>query len=149
MKREWNGAKWIRRERRLAIYLRDGLACAYCGSGLEDEGVTLSLDHIIPVVHGGDNRTSNLVTSCRKCNSVRGNRSLEDFAIAVATYLNRGVTAQVIIDHVRACAARSLNMGSAVRIMAKRATWQQALEEANHVNGKVQTKKLNEIGKEE
>ena len=131
MKREWNGAKWIRRERRLAIYLRDGLACCYCGSGLEDNGTTLSLDHIIPVVHGGNNRSPNLVTSCRKCNSVRGNRALEDFAQAVASYLNRGVTARDIIDHVQACANRPLDMRPVWRIMAKRAGWQRTLEEAN------------------
>ena len=31
-----NGSKWIRPDKRLAIYLRDGLACAWCGHALED-----------------------------------------------------------------------------------------------------------------
>ena len=139
MRKNWNGAKWIRRERRLALYMRDGLACVYCGSCLEGNGVTLSLDHIVPVSSGGGNGSRNLVTSCRKCNSVRGDRSLSDFAHAVASYLNRGVTAQSIVDHALACANRPVDLRAARRIMSKRANWQQVLEEA----------RVNETKKEE
>ena len=32
-----NGSKWIRPEKRMAIYLRDGLACVYCGEGVEHD----------------------------------------------------------------------------------------------------------------
>jgi len=129
MSKSWNGAKWIRRERRLALYMRDGLACVWCGSGLEDEGVTLSLDHVVPVSKGGGNDSRNLVTSCRKCNSVRGDRDAIDFASAVAYYLNRGVVAQSIIVHVLDCASRPVDLRVAQRIMRRRASWQQALEE--------------------
>ena len=139
MRKNWNGAKWIRRERRLALYMRDGLACVWCGSSLEGDldhnpfrpdGVTLSLDHVIPVSRGRTNGSKNLVTSCRKCNSVRGDRSLDEFACAVASYLNNGVTAQDITGHVLACVNRPVNLRAACRIMSKRANWQQALEEA-------------------
>jgi len=133
MRKNWNGAKWIRRERRLAIYMRDSLACVWCGSGLEDEGVTLSLDHVVPVSHGGTNVSKNLVTCCRKCNSVRGDRSLEIFARAVASYLNRGIAAEDVIAHVTDCVHRPVNLTAALRIMSKRADWQRALEEANEV----------------
>jgi len=37
------GMNWIRKEKRLAIYLRDGLACGYCGQSIED-GAKLTLD---------------------------------------------------------------------------------------------------------
>src|SRR5438128_11454104 len=30
------GMNWIRPEKRLALYLRDGLACCYCGEAVED-----------------------------------------------------------------------------------------------------------------
>jgi len=133
MSKNWNGAKWIRRERRLAIYMRDGLACVWCGSSLEDEGVTLSLDHIVPVSQGGKNISRNLVTSCRKCNSVRGDRSLHDFASAVAYYLNRGVAAQSIIAYVLDCANRPVDLRVAQHIISKRASWQRALEDANEI----------------
>jgi 5-methylcytosine-specific restriction endonuclease McrA len=90
-KRKWNGSKWCRRERRLAIYLRDGLSCVYCGIGLE-EGVTLSLDHLTPHSQGGSNKSSNLVTSCRRCNSVRGNRPWKLFTLAVSQYTGNNPT---------------------------------------------------------
>ena len=48
------GMNWLRPEKRLAIYLRDGLACCYCGSGVED-GVKLTLDHLTPHSQGGTN----------------------------------------------------------------------------------------------
>ena len=130
MSKNWNGAKWIRRERRLAIYMRDGLACVWCGSGLEDEGVTLSLDHVVPVSKGGGNGSRNLVTSCRKCNSVRGDRDAIDFAHAVASYLDGNVKGRDILDHVIDCANRRIDLKVALRIMSKRAGWQRALEDA-------------------
>ena len=130
MKKNWNGAKWIRRERRLALYMRDGLACVWCGSSLEDDNVTLSLDHIVPVSRGGTNGSKNLVTSCRKCNSVRGDRTVRDFAFAVALYLNNGISGQDILSHVMDCADRRVDLRVAQRIMNKRAGWQQALQEA-------------------
>ena len=136
MSKNWNGAKWIRRERRLAIYMRDGLACVWCGSGLEDEGVTLSLDHVVPVSKGGLNNSKNLVTSCRKCNSVRGDRSLEDFACAVASYLNNNITAHDIVSHVADCVSRPVDIRAALRIMSKRAGWQRALEDAKEHGAK-------------
>jgi len=65
-----HGSKWIRRDKRIAIYLRDGYTCAYCGrdlAGLPPSEVTL--DHLTP---GHTNHHEhNLVTACRSCNSSR------------------------------------------------------------------------------
>lgn len=92
------GMNWIRQEKRLAIYLRDGLACVWCGQAVED-GVKLTLDHVICHVDGGSNHESNLVTACHGCNSRRGDRPVEDFAAAVAGYVNHGVSADdILID---------------------------------------------------
>lgn len=33
-KENWQGMNWCRPATRLAIYLRDGMACTYCGRGL-------------------------------------------------------------------------------------------------------------------
>ena len=103
----WLGMNWIRQDKRLAIYLRDGLSCAYCGFSVED-GAQLSLDHIVPHSHGGDNSEKNLVTCCKKCNSSRGNRPMPDFAAAVAEYLDHGVKAPQIIRHIHTCLQRPL-----------------------------------------
>jgi len=75
----WQGMNWIRQTTRLAIYLRDGMACVYCGSTVED-GATLTLDHIKPVSKGGSNHPTNLVTCCHACNCARGSKSLPGFA---------------------------------------------------------------------
>jgi len=116
---EWHGAHWIRDERRLAIYLRDGLACAYCGTTIED-GAILSLDHLKPRSRGGKNDSRNLVTCCRRCNSRRGNRSVRSFCRIVAEYNGARETA-AIERHVRNCARRQPDMDAARHIIAQRA----------------------------
>ena len=75
------GSKWIRPDKRLAIYLRDDFRCAYCGQDLRGESPhNITLDHLVPVSQGGSNGEDNLVTACRSCNCSRGARSISDFA---------------------------------------------------------------------
>ena len=119
------GAKWIRREKRLAIYLRDGLACAYCGVGIED-GAILTLDHLTPNAKGGSNASDNLVTCCHRCNSARGTRPVRTFTRAVADYLNHGIKAEDIEGHVRNCVRRTLDIPAAKKLIAARG-WAEAL----------------------
>ena len=64
---------WCRPDRRLAIWLRDGLACIYCGAGPESG---LSLDHVDPAGGNGDR---NLVTACLSCNSARQDAPLREW----------------------------------------------------------------------
>lgn len=128
MSRNWNGQKWIRNEKRLAIYLRDGLACAYCGATIED-GAILSLDHLTPDSKGGSNSEKNLVTCCKRCNSSRGNRSVRGFTRAVAEYLDHGVEATEIEKHVRNCAARKIDVAAAKEIIARRGGFSAAIRD--------------------
>jgi 5-methylcytosine-specific restriction endonuclease McrA len=114
MKRKWNGSNWIRKERRLAIYLRDGLACVYCGASVED-GATLSLDHVRPHSKDGGTASSNLVTCCRKCNSSRGNRGLREFCKS-----DHGVSWKDIESHVWRCVRRKPDVDAAVELLKKR-----------------------------
>lgn len=51
------------------VFKRDGYKCRYCGI----DHVPLTVDHIITWETGGATHVDNLVTSCRKCNRVRGN----------------------------------------------------------------------------
>ena len=103
----WQGMNWIRQDKRLAIYLRDGLACIYCGSSVED-GVTLSLDHVTPHSQGGSNSERNLVTCCTKCNSGRQDRAVADFAAVTAAYAHRGVTGEQIVADIASHTHRNL-----------------------------------------
>lgn len=78
-----SGGKWIQPVKRLAIYLRDGMACVYCGATPDALGnrkpATLTLDHLLPQSYGGSNKEGNLVTCCKACNCKRGNMSLADW----------------------------------------------------------------------
>lgn len=125
------GMNWCRKDLRLGVYLRDGMACLWCGSGLED-GVMLTLDHLTPRSEGGGNGATNLVTACRKCNSSRADRPVDEFAAAAAGYLNHGVTGAEIADAVREHAARPIRpyRDEAKAILARRPSWQDALSAA-------------------
>lgn len=115
----WRGMNWIRQDKRLAIYLRDGMACAWCGHSVE-QGARLQLDHLTPVSAGGTNEATNLVTSCARCNAARGDRPVEVWAEAVAEYLNHGVTAEEILAHVEDTRRRPLDRDEARRMIARR-----------------------------
>lgn len=118
-RRNWHGGNWIKPARRLAVYLRDGLACVYCGAAVED-GAQLSLDHLKCNVHGGGNENTNIVSACRRCKSSRGTRSVRAFCRVVAAYLNHGITAETIERHVRACAKRALPLDEAKQLLSRR-----------------------------
>ena len=120
------GMNWIRCEKRLAIYLRDGMACCYCGHGVED-GAQLTLDHLTPHSKGGCNEAGNLVTCCLRCNSSRGDRPVATFARAVAGYLDHGVPPKAILAHIRNCRGRVLDIPAAKELIARRGSWTAAL----------------------
>jgi 5-methylcytosine-specific restriction endonuclease McrA len=73
--------QWIRAEKRLAIYLRDGMRCLYCLADLHGaDPRDITLDHLTPKADGGSNHESNLVTACRSCNCSRQDTPLSRFA---------------------------------------------------------------------
>lgn len=118
---------WIRKNKRLAIYLRDGMTCAYCGSTVED-GALLTLDHIIPYSHGGSNSESNLITCCGKCNSMRQDRELGAWLKGVGAYIN--VSPRKIKAYVKKQTAKKLApyKVEANEIMKRRPTWADCLK---------------------
>lgn len=75
---------------------RDGHKCAYCGATKESSGTYLQLDHLTPKSLGGEDVASNLVLSCRSCNSRRGNKTLTEWAIVSPelTFTARSIRAQ-------------------------------------------------------
>jgi hypothetical protein len=121
------GMNWIRPCKRLAIYLRDGLACCYCGAGIEDDA-KLTLDHMLPYTSNGSNEATNLITCCHRCNSARGSRSWKKFAEKVAGYLNHGVTASAIIEHITKTRRRVLDVNAAKALIARRGGFTAALK---------------------
>lgn len=62
---------------RMKVFKRDKFTCQYCGK----IGGKLEADHIIPFSKGGGDELSNLVTSCRKCNRQKKDKSKDEFMI--------------------------------------------------------------------
>ena len=122
MEKRTHGMNWICKARRLAIYLRDGLVCAYCGASIEDTA-RLSLDHLKPYSKGGSNETCNLVTACLSCNSGRSNHSVRGFCRVVAADMDNGTTAAAIERHVRNTAARKIDLPAATALIERRGVW--------------------------
>lgn len=122
------GGSWIRREKRLAIYLRDGGACAYCGDSFVDGVARLSLDHIEPWSLGGGNEADNLITACSKCNSARGNRTVEEFAKAVANYLQDDANA--ILDYIEKQRHKAMDISQAKDILSRVRSLPEAYKQA-------------------
>ncbi|WP_408639516.1 HNH endonuclease [Neoroseomonas rubea] len=58
---------------RWEVLQRDGNRCVVCGQGASD-GVTLEIDHIVPVSKGGSDEKSNLQILCAPCNRGESNR---------------------------------------------------------------------------
>jgi 5-methylcytosine-specific restriction endonuclease McrA len=59
------------------LFGRDRYVCAYCGIHFPNFH-DLSKDHIVPKSKGGENSWMNVVTSCKDCNSKKGNKSLKE-----------------------------------------------------------------------
>lgn len=53
------------------IFLRDNYECQYCGIKVNKK--TATLDHVLPLSHGGKTNWENSTCSCSKCNSQKGN----------------------------------------------------------------------------
>ncbi len=54
------------------LFERDKHTCQYCGRGFSHRD--LNLDHVIPRDRGGKTSWENIVTSCLRCNTRKGNR---------------------------------------------------------------------------
>ncbi|MED6167788.1 hypothetical protein PIB30_006068 [Stylosanthes scabra] len=55
------------------ILFRDNYTCQYCSSH-----ENLTIDHVVPTARGGEWTWENLVTACSKCNSKKGQKTLEE-----------------------------------------------------------------------
>ena len=58
---------------RLQVIERDNRRCCICGRSVRD-GVTLEVDHILPISRGGKTTYDNLQTLCRDCNRGKGDK---------------------------------------------------------------------------
>lgn len=104
------GSKWISKSARLAIYIRDGFSCQYCGRDLREEGPSqLTLDHLDPrseiTCPKARRNPKRLILACLRCNSSRQDKPWLDFATGGA------------IDRIRKTVRRNLNLELARAIL--------------------------------
>ena len=64
---------------RFNVFLRDKFRCQYCKKRSKTEELTF--DHVIPKSKGGKTQWSNVVTSCRSCNTKKGSKSLKNVGL--------------------------------------------------------------------
>ncbi|MDH3871727.1 MAG: HNH endonuclease, partial [Gammaproteobacteria bacterium] len=58
-----------------ALFKRDSQLCLYCGEPFRP--CDLSRDHVTPIIQGGMDVWSNVVTACRRCNNHKAGRTPE------------------------------------------------------------------------
>lgn len=52
---------------------KTGNKCLRCGKN----GVKLTIDHVVPITEGGTHYISNIQPLCRRCNSIKGNKTID------------------------------------------------------------------------
>ena len=76
--------RWVKLKRqtpiirfsRVNIYARDDHRCQYCYVKFSE--LSLTLDHVVPVVRGGRKTWENIVAACIRCNQKKGDRTPEE-----------------------------------------------------------------------
>ncbi len=61
---------------RFRVFSRDKFRCVYCGRNPQEDGVKLTIDHVLAISRGGESLFENLVTACQECNLGKGDKSL-------------------------------------------------------------------------
>ncbi|MGH9169287.1 MAG: HNH endonuclease [Acidimicrobiales bacterium] len=63
---------------RRSVFVRDGHSCQYCGAQAEN------IDHVVPRSRGGTHSWENVVACCRRCNTRKEDRLLEETTLRLA-----------------------------------------------------------------
>lgn len=95
---------------RVAIHLRDGHTCVYCGATSN-----LEVDHIKPRKHHGKDDPENLATACESCNQEKGTIHVRAF------FLHRVLMGYPNTDgqeaRLESARARPINLGAAFQAL--------------------------------
>jgi len=70
---------------RRSVFARDNYTCQYCGTQSRD----LTIDHIVPRRHGGSMAWENLVACCRRCNTKKGDKLLQQTGMKLLRHPRR------------------------------------------------------------
>lgn len=74
-------AQWDRLRPTLTpiVFDQGGYHCMWCQGRLGDEGIHLTVDHLVPISRGGGNDLENLSPCCDSCNSRKGALTMREF----------------------------------------------------------------------
>jgi hypothetical protein len=100
---------------RVAILVRDGGCCVYCGASYTD-GAVLEADHVVSRSRKGTDDPSNLVAACEACNADKAHMSL---AIYVMHRAEQGLPTAGLVERVAAAVARPVNWKRAAAALAE------------------------------
>ncbi len=78
IKREREKARQLKKTNWWKKKLNQG-QCYYCGKDFDP--AFLTMDHLVPVVRGGQSIKNNLVVACRKCNSKKKHKTLVEIRL--------------------------------------------------------------------
>ena len=67
----------ISKDVRKALWERLNRKCGYCGMKIGLPEVTI--DHMVPLSRGGADCIDNMICSCKMCNELKRNRTIEEF----------------------------------------------------------------------
>lgn len=97
-----------------AVFRRDGYSCRYCGKN----DVPLTVDHLVLHHEGGPNVEANLLTSCKKCNKVRGDVQYADW-LQHPFYLERSKGLSPLVREQNAAVAFTLDKIHRVKVKTR------------------------------
>jgi hypothetical protein len=100
---------------RVAILVRDGGVCVYCGADYT-KGAVLEADHVVARSRKGSDDPSNLVTACEACNLDKAHMSL---AIYVLHRAEQGLPTAGLVERVAAATAKPVDWNRAARALAE------------------------------
>ena len=104
---------------RATILERDGKMCAYCGRRAD------TVDHIMPRSKGGTEDSSNLVACCKRCNTKKSDRSLEDAGMSFwEGYDRSNIESDTKVTPTSASASASAS--AYAQLKRRRVTWDEA-----------------------
>ena len=81
---DYNQEKFYPKLTNSSLFARDKGVCAYCVKKFKYKD--LSCDHVKPVHLGGKTIWTNVVTSCKRCNTQKGGRTLENSGFVLNYY---------------------------------------------------------------
>ena len=112
---------------RRSIFARDSYTCQYCGHTSKD----LTIDHVVPKRFGGTTSWENLVCCCRRCNTRKGDKTVNQVGFTLRRTPKRPKYVPFISLTKYISGARNKAWRDYLPIFDEAPEQQQAIEEGN------------------